>query len=253
MLNIYEFDLFYVGNKFFITDLQGANLGNIESCYFNDLDNIISNLTIYHEDYIYRPIEECEEAGEEPDEWDLRVKNLIQNSDNLSTIDVEKFKEYLQVKNIDKNAFKKDLYVIEEKYSGSSHHLFNDGEMAVIYTNNGSYSIEAIGDIEVNLVANQDFENYKNGDLIDHFRGDGKQFGKWIDQYTGSFFDMDMFFNGVNNKYKMEFESQNWYEVFFDNLQGEQEYSISLDADNLYDAIDEVKELIKDMNKDCEI
>lgn len=253
MLNIYEFGLFYVGNKFFVEDLQGANLGNIESYYFNNLDNIISSLSIYHEDYIYRPIEECEEDGEEPDEWDLRVRNLIQNSDNLSEVNVDKFKEYLQVKNIDETTFKKDLYVIEEEYNSSSHHLFNDDEIAVIYTDNGSYSIDAIGDIEVNLIANQDFENYKNGDLIDHFKGDEEQFRKWIDQYTDLFFGMDMFFNRINHKYKMEFEIQNRYEVFFNNLHGEQEYSISLNSDNLYDAIDEVKELIKDMDKDCEI
>ena len=89
--------------------------------------------------------------------------------------------------------------------------------------------------------------------MIDHFRGDGNQFREWLNQYSELFFDTDTFFNEENNKYKIEFESQNWYEVFFDNLQGEQEYSISLDADNLYDAIDEVKELIKETNKTCEI
>lgn len=253
MLDLYEFDLIYVGNKFFVQDRQRANLGDIESDVFNTISDVINRMEVYHNDYIYESIEECESMGEKVDVWDYRVKNLIENNLTLSLVDPKTFEKYLRIKNIDQNIFKKDFYVVKETKNGSSYYLFNDGEMAVIYTDNGSYAINVIGDIEANLIATKDIDDYKKGDMIDHFRGDGNQFREWLNQYSELFFDTDTFFNEENNKYKIEFESQNWYEVFFDNLQGEQEYSISLDADNLYDAIDEVKELIKETNKTCEI
>lgn len=253
MLDLYEFDLIYVGNKFFVQDRQKANLGDIESDAFNNLSDVIDRMEAYHNDYIYDSIEECEDMGEVVSDWDYKVRNLIENSYRLNNINVNKFEEYLEVKNIDKTIFKRNMYVAKTNIYGSTYHLFNDGQMAVIYTDNGSYSIDVIGDIEANMIANSDFADYKRGEMLDHFRGNGNNFCEWLDQYNNQYLDKALILDGVHSKYKLELVSNNWYEVFYDNLDGEQEFSETLDADNLYDAIDEVKRMIKEINIEQEL
>lgn len=249
MLDLYEFDLIYVGNKFFVKDRQGANLGDIESDVFNTLADVIDRMQVYHNDYIYESIEECEENGEKVDGWDLKVKDLIENPQRVGNIDIQKFEEYIRLKGMDKNFFKVDTHITRFNNYGSTYHLFNDGEMASIYTDNGYYSIQVIGDVEVNLFANEDFEHngksYKEGDFIDHFLGDGYSFATWLEQYTNNFLERDLLLENKNPKYKLEFEHNNWYESFFYNLDGEEEYSTELDACYLSDAITEIKDMIQ--------
>lgn len=59
LLNLYEFEI-VVNNDLSLSlvDLQGGNLGNIESESFKDFDEIIERLDIYHYDYIVRALEE---------------------------------------------------------------------------------------------------------------------------------------------------------------------------------------------------
>ena len=253
MLDLYEFDLICVGNKFFVQDRQKANLGDIESDSFNSLSEVIDRMEIYHNDYIYDSIEECEDMGEVVSDWDYKLKNLIENSQRLNNINVNKFEEYLEVKNIDKTIFKRNMYVAKENIHGSTYHLFNDGQMAVIYTDNGSYSIDVIGDIEANMIANSDFADYKKGEVLSHFRGNGNNFCEWLEQYNNRILDKALILDGIHSEYKLELVSNNWYEVFYDNLNEEQEFSETLDADNLYDAIDEVKQMIKEIDMKQEL
>lgn len=49
-------------------DLQGANLGGIESDTFEDFDQLIGRMDVYFDDYIVRPLEE--EFENEIGEWD---------------------------------------------------------------------------------------------------------------------------------------------------------------------------------------
>ena len=116
MLNIYEFDLFYVGNKFFITDLQGANLGNIESCYFNDLDNIISNLTIYHEDYIYRPIEEYDSL--------ISEEEIIENIENTNISSRKEYYENVYKEIMLSESMKNQYIKLEEEVKNEKSKLY---------------------------------------------------------------------------------------------------------------------------------
>lgn len=59
LLELYEFEIIVNDDlTLSLIDLQGGNLGNIESEKFNNFDDIIERLEIYHYDYIVRSLEE---------------------------------------------------------------------------------------------------------------------------------------------------------------------------------------------------
>lgn len=168
LLRQYDFDIYiekdkYGKNIFKLKDLQGGNLGNIESEEFHNLADIIDRLNVYHEDYIDQPLEERINKGEkiENNDWDLiasrflksnkvnvRLKGIYQfnfNDDfNLNIID--KLKEYLDQEEFpliycyiekSKILYDKVPYEILKKYEESLHLYFetddivkeNDGEL----------------------------------------------------------------------------------------------------------------------------
>ena len=53
MLNVMEFRLDKIDDKYCLIDLQGGNLGNIESERFNSAEGIIEELSTYLEDYYF--------------------------------------------------------------------------------------------------------------------------------------------------------------------------------------------------------
>lgn len=86
LLNLYEFELKINTNKngekkFMLKDLQDGNLGEIEQEEFDSLADIIERLDIYHDDYIFHPLEEREEAKEyiAVNDWDLVAKKFIES------------------------------------------------------------------------------------------------------------------------------------------------------------------------------
>lgn len=87
ILALYEFDIDTQGSLFRLYDIQWWNLWDIEWDRFETLAEVIGRLWIYHEDYIYRSLEEREEAGEKikNDDRDLTVKHFIEN-DNVAKI-----------------------------------------------------------------------------------------------------------------------------------------------------------------------
>ncbi len=81
---------------FVLYDFQSGNLGNIEQKEFLDLADIIDNLDIYHEDYIYRSLTEREEANEkiDIDDFDYVASKFLENdkiTEVLKTINVDKY------------------------------------------------------------------------------------------------------------------------------------------------------------------
>lgn len=76
LLDMYEFDIYTEKSNntekmvFKLLDLQGANLGNIESDEFNNLAEVVDRLDTYHQDYIYRSLEERIDGGEVIDKRD---------------------------------------------------------------------------------------------------------------------------------------------------------------------------------------
>lgn len=85
---------------FQLKDLQGGNLGDIESEYFENLANVIDRLDIYHNDYLYKPFEERKNAGEviERNDWDRKILMFIESNyccDLLENISASVYSDYV--------------------------------------------------------------------------------------------------------------------------------------------------------------
>ena len=96
---------------FYVVDRQNGNLGNIENDTFKTLQDVCDRMGAYHNDYLYRAVEEDEELSL----WDLASIYLVENSDFLSNCDVNNFKKYLKDKNI-----------VEQKRIGKPHRKERD-------------------------------------------------------------------------------------------------------------------------------
>lgn len=84
MLNVYEFDLIIntyenAESVFRLKDLQGGNLGGIEQENFYTLQDIVNRLDVYHQDYIYKPLEEKENIKLNTNDWEIIAKKFIEN------------------------------------------------------------------------------------------------------------------------------------------------------------------------------
>ncbi len=100
LLELYEFELIVDNNDncFKLHDLQGGNLGNIEGDKFDNLSDIIARLDIYHEDYIYNPLEERVISNEviPKDDWDILAARFLRSKDAyeiLESIDVSEYQK----------------------------------------------------------------------------------------------------------------------------------------------------------------
>ena len=99
MLNVYEFDLIIdtyenAESVFRLKDLQGGNLGGIEQENFYTLQDIINRLDVYHQDYIYKPLEEKENIKLNTNDWEIIAKKFIENENIekvLKRIDTHKY------------------------------------------------------------------------------------------------------------------------------------------------------------------
>lgn len=90
LLNIYGFELI-VNDDFTLSlkDLEGANLGDIESDTFKDFDDVIDRLEIYHYDYIVRDLEEQFDIKEENfDNWKEIYRYLKKENKNSYDTDI---------------------------------------------------------------------------------------------------------------------------------------------------------------------
>lgn len=90
MLDLYEFRVFKAKNEdgeevLKLEDLQGANLGDIESEEFADYMQIVDRMSIYHNDYIVRDLEEYLDA--------IGIKYSYSTLEELLNICVENIKE----------------------------------------------------------------------------------------------------------------------------------------------------------------
>lgn len=108
LLNVYEFELYVTNNSenekvFMLKDIQGGNLGGIEQESFLTLADVMERLDIYHNDYIYRSLEDRENDNEiiAKDDWDLTAKRYIESKtinkilDKVSATEYDKFKNYV--------------------------------------------------------------------------------------------------------------------------------------------------------------
>ena len=86
-------------NIFRLIDIQKGNLGEIEKEEFFTLADIIERLEIYHQDYIYTPLENKQNNNEkiEKDDWDLVVKMYLENDTVAKVLKEINTKEYVDL------------------------------------------------------------------------------------------------------------------------------------------------------------
>ena len=106
ILDLYEFEIWIDINKegdkiFRLNDLQGANWSYIEQEEFSTLADIVERLGSPHEDYIYRSLEEREDAKEiiPRNDWDLTVKRYLESNTIAKILNEIIPDEYVNLKN----------------------------------------------------------------------------------------------------------------------------------------------------------
>jgi hypothetical protein len=113
ILEFYEFELLVIDSKFALEDLQHANLGGIEEERFDNLAEVLDRLSTYHDDYIYKAIEDGYS------EWDFLVIDFLESekamklSKEITTKDIIGYEEYNF--SIIKEFLKTDAQQIREK------------------------------------------------------------------------------------------------------------------------------------------
>ena len=126
ILDVYEFSLETENdskseNLFKLNDMQGGNLGGIEQERFNSLGDILERMDVYHNDYIYRSLEEREDAHEEiaKDDWDLTAKRFLLSDTVEKILSDTNVKKYLEIINNKKDYDIKEMIEIldeDEKF-----------------------------------------------------------------------------------------------------------------------------------------
>lgn len=104
LLDLYEFELYInanlkIENVFKLNDKQGANWSYIEQDEFSSLADIMERLDSPHHDYIYRALEEREDAKEDIliTDWDLTAKRYIESDKVAEILSEIHPKEYLEL------------------------------------------------------------------------------------------------------------------------------------------------------------
>lgn len=178
LLNEYEFELIIDKDSnsekiFRLNDMQGGNFGNIEQERFSTLADIKERLEAYHQDYIYRSLEEREDTENIPKEdWDLTVKRYLENdtvANILSEIDAETYekiineKEKFEIKDMIEILDKDELIYksICEKYINTMSKemlLEKNNKILHIFIEDKYIQLKEDGKIDIN-----NYENYLDG------------------------------------------------------------------------------------------
>lgn len=151
--------------------------------------------------------------------------------------------------------YKIEKHIEDNNYTNS---LWNNGLLAEIHTDNGTYCILAVGDVYGNLKAKKNFslndEEIKKGEIIAHTKGDGYNFYHNMQSYIKDDKDLDKILNGEHPLYELELDYNNWYELDFLNQDGEYEgLDIVLDSSLLDDAIEETVKMIPELENEKEL
>lgn len=86
-------------NVFRLIDIQNGNLGGIEQEEFSTLADVIERLEIYHQDYVYTPLEEKQNDNKklEKDDWDLVAKRYLESDTVAKVLSETHTKEYVDL------------------------------------------------------------------------------------------------------------------------------------------------------------
>lgn len=249
MLDCYEFDLHYAGNVFYVVDRQNGNLGNIENDTFKTLQDVCDRMGAYHNDYLYRAVEDDEELSL----WDLASIHLVENSDFLSSCDVNNFKKYLKDKNIDPKYYEED-YKISYTGNYSSNHSYSywlGGNIVNIDSKFGRFEIDAIGDVACTLYAKKDFKDnkgneYKKGEEIAYVKdkNNSGRFWEEFDDYIHGDAHLSRLLNDEDENMTLDVLNNNWIIITYIDNSGNMETIDDYESLDFDDAIKYVEEII---------
>lgn len=101
ILNVYDFEIIIDINEdldkvFRLHDIQGGNLGEIDKETFFTLADIIERLDLYHQDYVYNPLEikQNDNVKIQKDDWELITKRYLENDEIAKVLSEIHTKEY---------------------------------------------------------------------------------------------------------------------------------------------------------------
>ncbi len=249
MLYCYEFQLHYSGNIFHLEDLQRGNLGNIENDSFLTLQEVCERMGAYHNDYLYRAIEEDEELSI----WDLACVYLVENTDNLSECNVNRFKKYLKDKKIDNKVYEEDYKIIYPDYYSTNHSYsyWHGGNVITVYSKFGTFEVDAVGDVRCSLYAKKDFTTkngveFKKGDLIASVRdkNNGGAFYSEFEDYIRGDYHLSNLLSDEDENMTLEIGNNNWLMLTYTDNKGNIETIDDYDSLDVEDAIKYIEELI---------
>lgn len=249
MLNCYEFQLHYSGNVFHLEDLQRGNLGNIENDSFLTLQEVCERMGAYHNDYLYRAIEEDEELSI----WDLACVYLVENTDNLSECNVNRFKKYLKDKKIDNKVYEEDYKIIYPDYYSTNHSYsyWHGGNVITVYSKFGTFEVDAVGDVRCSLYAKKDFTTkngveFKKGDLIASVRdkNNGGAFYSEFEDYIRGDYHLSNLLSDEDENMTLKIDNNNWLMLTYTDNKGNIETIDDYESLDVEDAIKYIEEII---------
>lgn len=187
LLDLYEFEIYIdkdeEDNKVFrLRDLQGANLGNIENEKFKDIASILTRMDAYHNDYIYRSLDEDDLNEEiiERNSWDFIAKRYLESDEVAEILSKCIPEEYENITEYYKNFDSKEILKILDKedlfYKNICNKYFNtmakelmietENEILHIFVEDEYSDLKYDGKININnyknyLDANFNVYNYK--------------------------------------------------------------------------------------------
>lgn len=117
------------------------------------------------------------------------------------------------------------------------------GTIATVIFGESIFALSAVGDMIVDLV------DKKNNKVVEHVKdkGNGGRFYDCMHSYIQNDAHLQMMISGADPKYRLEYDNNNWFEVFLDKINGkESNESVVCDSVNVFDAI---VEIIENMNE----
>lgn len=141
LLDLYEFELWIDidsngKNIFRLNDMQGANWSGIQQDEFHTLADVVERLDSPHQDYIYRSLEEREDAKEviQKNDWDLIAKRYLESDKIAEILSEITAKDYKEIMNRKEKFEIKDIIELldaEEKLIEKSVNTISDFDIAL--------------------------------------------------------------------------------------------------------------------------
>lgn len=166
-----------------------------------------------------------------------------------------------KIKEIKDNFDIKDLLNVEiesKRYEDKKHDYcyWYGGFVANVKASSGEYRIYARGQIRCDLIAKKGFKDeygneYKEGKILATIK-DKNEDGIFMNEMSYFIKDdseLSEILQGKHELYELKIENNNWFNLEFYNREGEFEYDYDLESIRLDDAIEEVKEIIWNQNK----